>query len=86
MNLVIETLGDPESQSHFLSTYIVRTPTIVLVGSKQSPRRNENIIVNLEKMLFHVKQIAFERECHSNVRVVRTVIEHSNGAAIFGLK
>jgi hypothetical protein len=25
MNLVIETLGDPESQSHFLSTYIVRT-------------------------------------------------------------
>jgi len=36
--------------------------------------------------LFHVKQIAFERECHSNVRVLRTVIEHSNGAAIFGLK
>jgi len=50
------------------------TPTIVLVGSKQSPRRNENIIVGLEKMSFHVKQIAFERECPSN------------GAAIFGLK
>jgi len=31
-------------------------------------------------MLFHVKQIVFERECHSNARVVRTVIEYSNGS------
>jgi hypothetical protein len=31
-------------------------------------------------MLFHVKQIALERARHSNARVVRTVIKHSNAA------
>ena len=78
---MVRTAMSAGRQLHEMST-----PTIVLVGFKQSPRRNENIIVGLEKMLFHVKQIAFERECHSNARVVRTVIEHSNGAAIFALK
>jgi len=35
-------------------------------------------------MLFHVKQIAFERECHSNARAVRTVMADSNAAAHAG--
>ena len=87
MNLVIETLGDPESQSHFLSTYLARMAMsaadngtkcrrrqLCLLVPSKAPDGTENIIVGLEKMSFHVKQIAFERECPSN------------GAAIFGLK
>jgi hypothetical protein len=35
------------------------------------------------KMLFHVERNAFERERCSNARLVRTAIEHSNGAALF---
>jgi uncharacterized protein YjiS (DUF1127 family) len=36
----------------------VGPPTIALAASKQFPE--------LKKILFHVKQILFERECHSN--------------------
>jgi hypothetical protein len=36
----------------------VGPPTIALAGSKQLP--------DIKKILFHVKQILFEWECHSN--------------------
>ena len=50
----------------------VGPPTIALAGSKQFP--------DIKKILFHVKQILFEWECHSNGSAIRTE-RHSNGVS-----
>jgi hypothetical protein len=56
----------------------VGPPTIALAASKQFPE--------LKKILFHVKQILFEWECHSNgASFERSVIRterHSNAEVI----
>jgi hypothetical protein len=56
------------------------TPTIALADSDHV-LSNKKLLIRPTKMLFHVKRNGFEREWHSNARLVQTVIEHSNGAA-----
>jgi hypothetical protein len=57
-------------------------PTIALADSDHV-LSNKKLLIRPTKMLFHVKRNGFEREWHSNARLVRTVIEHSDGAALF---
>jgi|ERR1700681_308066 hypothetical protein len=80
MNLVIKSPGDSEAQD-FSSAYIIRTAMsagrqlakcrrrhLRLLSPSKVPNEAK-FIVGLTKILFHVKRIAFERECYSNARL-----------------
>jgi hypothetical protein len=75
MNFLIKTPGGPVSANPSFERVLsferhvgmstieqnVDAPTIALANSKQCSKSKEKLLIGVTKMLFHVKQICFER-------------------------